>query len=155
MDQILDTVQLEKAPMKYAGFGDRLVAVIIDSILLWVVNAIITFAFMGSMMANASDISSGNIGSMVLMYIVILGINFGYFAGMESSARMSTIGKGAMGLKVCDMNGERISFGRATGRYFSKIISGMILLIGYLMVIWSDKKQALHDQIAGTLVIKK
>ena len=143
MDQILDTVQLEKAPMKYAGFGDRLVAVIIDSILLWVVNAIIT------------DISSGNIGSITLMYIVIVGINYGYFAGMESSARMSTIGKGAMGLKVCDMNGERISFGRATGRYFSKIISGMILLIGYLMVIWSDKKQALHDQIAGTLVIKK
>ena len=53
------------------------------------------------------------------------------------------------------MNGERISFGKATGRYFGKIVSSIILGIGYLMVIWSDKKQALHDQMAGTLVLKK
>lgn len=155
MDQILDTIQTEKTQFKYAGFGDRLVAAIIDSIILWVVNAIISFAFIGSAVVNSSDINSGTIVTMVIMYIVLLGVNFGYFAGMESSARMATIGKSAMGLRVCDMNGERISFGKATGRYFGKIVSSIILGIGYLMVIWSDKKQALHDQMAGTLVLKK
>lgn len=155
MDQILDTVQVEKAQLKYAGFGDRLVALIIDSILLWIVNAIISAAFIGSAMVTSQALTTESVGSLVLMYIVIVGINYLYFALMESSERMATIGKRAMGLKVCDMNGERISFGRATGRYFAKIISGIILGIGYLMVIWSDKKQGLHDQIAGTLVTKK
>ncbi|HRH65784.1 MAG TPA: RDD family protein [Bacteroidia bacterium] len=155
MDQILDTVQVEKAQLKYAGFGDRLVALIIDSILLWIVNAIISAAFIGIAMVTSQALTTESVGSLVLMYIVIVGINYLYFALMESSERMATIGKRAMGLKVCDMNGERISFGRATGRYFAKIISGIILGIGYLMVIWSDKKQGLHDQIAGTLVTKK
>jgi uncharacterized RDD family membrane protein YckC len=77
-----------------------------------------------------------------------------YEAAMESSSRQATLGKMALGLKVADEQGRRISFARATGRYFAKIISGMILLIGYIMAGFTARKQALHDMIAGTLVTR-
>ena len=77
-----------------------------------------------------------------------------YEAAMESSSRQATLGKMAVGLKVTDEQGQRISFGRATGRYFSKIISSMILFIGYIMVGFTARKQGLHDMIAGTLVTR-
>jgi uncharacterized RDD family membrane protein YckC len=73
---------------------------------------------------------------------------------MESSSKQATLGKMALALKVTDLQGRRISFARATGRHFAKIISGMILLIGYIMAGFTERKQALHDMIAGTLVIR-
>ena len=78
--------------------------------------------------------------------------NWIYEAGLESSSKQATLGKMAMGLKVTDLVGRRISFARATGRHFAKILSGMILLIGYIMAGFTERKQALHDMIAGTLV---
>jgi uncharacterized RDD family membrane protein YckC len=83
--------------------------------------------------------------------IALLG-NWIYEAAMESSSKQATVGKMALGLKVTDLEGRRISFARATGRHFAKLISGMILLIGYIMAGFSQRKQALHDMIAGTLV---
>jgi uncharacterized RDD family membrane protein YckC len=75
---------------------------------------------------------------------------------MESSSYQGTLGKMALGLTVTDLEGRQISFGRATGRYFSKIITGFIPLgIGYAMAGFTEKKQALHDIIAGCLVLRK
>jgi len=76
-----------------------------------------------------------------------------YFALMESSPYQATLGKMALGIKVTDYAGRRISFARAVGRYLGKIISSIILGIGYLLAGFSAKKQALHDMIAGTLVV--
>jgi uncharacterized RDD family membrane protein YckC len=73
---------------------------------------------------------------------------------MWSSRRQATLGKMALGLRVTDLYGRRISFARASGRHFAKIISGMILLIGYIMAAFTHRHQALHDMIAGTLVEK-
>ncbi len=89
------------------------------------------------------------------MILVIAAIGWLYFALMESSKNQGTLGKMALGLKVTDMDGNKISFGRATGRYFSKILSGMILMIGYIIAGFTDKKQALHDMIASCLVLRK
>ncbi len=61
----------------------------------------------------------------------------------------------ALGIKVTDLNGHRIGFGKATGRYFGKIISAMILFIGFLMIGFTKKKQGLHDMMAGCLVVNK
>jgi len=61
----------------------------------------------------------------------------------------------AVGIKVTDLNGDRISFTRATGRYFGRIITNLTLLIGYIMAGFTDRKQALHDMIASCLVVKK
>ena len=76
-----------------------------------------------------------------------------YFALLESSTRQATFGKMALGLFVTDLEGNRLSFARASGRYFSKIISGMTFTIGFLMAGFTAKKQALHDMIAGCLVL--
>lgn len=77
-----------------------------------------------------------------------------YFALLESSSRQATIGKGIMGLKVTDLNGRRLSFGKASGRFFAKILSWMTLLIGFFMAFFTEKKQALHDLITGCLVVE-
>ena len=98
------------------------------------------------------------IGIHVVNGIVSIAIslcaNWIYEAAMESSSRQATVGKMALGLKVTDLKGRRVSFARATGRHFAKFISGMILLIGYIMAGFTERKQALHDMIAGTLVIR-
>jgi uncharacterized RDD family membrane protein YckC len=78
-----------------------------------------------------------------------------YYAFMESSEKQATLGKMVMKCVVTDMSGARISFGRATGRFFAKQFLSGICLIGYLMALWSDKVQALHDQIAGTVVLTR
>ena len=78
-----------------------------------------------------------------------------YFAGMESSPLRATLGKAAVGLYVSRENGDRISFGQANGRFFGKIISSLILYIGFMMAGWTSRKQALHDKMAGTLVLRK
>jgi uncharacterized RDD family membrane protein YckC len=77
-----------------------------------------------------------------------------YDALLISSRRQATVGQMALGMRVTDLEGGRISFGRATGRHFTSILSGAILGIGYLMIIWTERKQALHDIIAGTLVLR-
>ena len=86
--------------------------------------------------------------------LVSLVIGWLYFALLESSERGATVGKMAMGLRVVTDQGQRLSFLNATGRYFAKIISAIILCIGFIMIAFTDRKRGLHDMIAGTLVIK-
>jgi uncharacterized RDD family membrane protein YckC len=82
-----------------------------------------------------------------------LAINWLYFAVMESSGWQATLGKRALGMVVTNLAGNRISFGRATGRLFASFISGIPLMLGYLIQPFTAKRQALHDMISGTLVI--
>ena len=77
-----------------------------------------------------------------------------YFALMESSNKQATVGKIALNIRVTDLNGNRISFGRATARYFGKYLSAMIAMIGFIMAAFTKRKQALHDILAETLVLK-
>jgi uncharacterized RDD family membrane protein YckC len=77
-----------------------------------------------------------------------------YFAFMESSSRQATLGKMAIGVRVTDLDGRPVSFARATGRYFAKILSNLTLGIGHLMVAFTERKQGLHDMVAGTLVVR-
>tara|TARA_Y100000588_G_scaffold395307_1_gene522865 strand:- start:5198 stop:5641 length:444 start_codon:yes stop_codon:yes gene_type:complete len=78
-----------------------------------------------------------------------------YFAAFESSAKQGTPGKIALGIIITDLNDNRISFGKASGRYFGKFISSLIIGIGFLMVAFTHKKQGLHDMMAGCLVKNK
>jgi uncharacterized RDD family membrane protein YckC len=124
--------------VSYGNFGGRFCAWLIDTILLIFPSYLIQYVFF-----------SGTEGLLVSALVSWL-----YHAGMQSAEGQATLGKKAMGLRVTDLDGNRISFGRATGRFFGQYISGLILGIGYLMMLWDDKKQTLHDQIANTLVIK-
>jgi uncharacterized RDD family membrane protein YckC len=130
--------------MEYAGFWRRVAAALIDGILVGIVSWIVTAIF--------SAISDG---AGVAAQILVLIAAYGYYAGMESSSYQATVGKIALGIQVTDLNGNRISFGRALGRNLAEILSALILLIGYIMVAFTEKKQGLHDLIAGTLVVMK
>ena len=84
--------------------------------------------------------------------MVTIAASWLYEALMESSSYQATLGKMIFGMKVTDLYGNRISFARAMGRHFAKILSGMILCIGFIMVGLTERKQGLHDLLAGTLV---
>jgi uncharacterized RDD family membrane protein YckC len=93
------------------------------------------------------------IAAYLLAIMLIIVGQWLYYALMESSSRQATLGKLAIGIVVTDLGGNRISFGRATGRYFGKILSGMIMCIGYIMAGFTERKQALHDIMASCLVV--
>lgn len=140
----------------HAGFWRRCAAMLIDGLLvggaMMAVQAVFGLGVLGAFRGGA--MRPGAIaGSAALLMLVAFGAQWLYFALFESSASQATPGKRAMGIKVVDHGGRRISFGRASGRYFGKILSGMILDIGYLMAGWTARKQALHDLLAGTLVV--
>ncbi len=122
----------------YASFGDRFGAALLDLLILIIPNIVLQ--------VMAEDHIWGDIVSIVVSWL--------YASLMESGEGQATIGKKALGIKVVNMEGQRISFGQATGRFFSKYVSAIILFIGYFMMLWSDKKQTLHDMMAGTLVVK-
>ena|SRR5579863_9419852 len=138
----------------YAGFWRRVVAYIIDAIVLSIVFGI-AGAIFGVVAGGANENNAGIIASAgAVLYIVLIVGQWLYFALMESSAKQATLGKMALSIKVTDLDGRRIGFGKATGRFFGKIISGIILYIGFMMAGWTQKKQALHDMMAGTLVVR-
>ena len=136
---------------EYAGFWRRLVAYIIDGLLLFIVGRLI-FGRLSIPFLFFPKIKPLLATNFSLSYIVL---GWVYYALMESSVKQATLGKMAIGIVVTDLDGKRISFARATGRHFAKIISGFTLLIGFIMAGFTQKKQALHDIIADCLVIKK
>jgi uncharacterized RDD family membrane protein YckC len=154
----------------YAGFWMRFLALIIDGIIIGVVRWIIILPILASMgMGMASEIQSldaddpstalpilGTImafaGISALISTVIWIV---YYTLMETSKYQGTVGKIALGLIVTDANGNKLDFSKALIRNVCKIISSMILCVGYIMAGLTEKKQGLHDIIAGTLVVKK
>ena len=147
----------------YAGFWKRVAASFIDSFittaLSYIVQIPLMMIFGVSMvgMAGGDDpfASGAGIAMIGLIYVVSIGIPLLYFSWMHSSTHQASLGKMAVGIKVVRSNGERISFWRAFGRYWGMVLSALILLIGYLMAGFTERKQALHDMISDTLVVDK
>ena len=130
----------------YAGFGIRLVAHIIDVMIVAFASSFVgLIAFSADSTVDIQELSRST--GFWLMWL--------YFSAFESSKRQATPGKQLMGLKVTDLKRNRIGFWKATGRHFGKIISGAILLIGFIMAAFTEKKQALHDKMAGCLVVEE
>ena len=130
--------------MTYAGFWRRFVAILIDSVILTFVSFALHFA--------STRQSAGP--STFSLFMVRVAVVWLYYALFESSDKRATPGKMAMGLVVLDYAGQRLSFTRASVRYFSKMISGVLLGIGFFMVAFTERRQALHDMIAKTLVVR-
>jgi uncharacterized RDD family membrane protein YckC len=145
--------------VQYGGFWRRVLAYIIDAIILSVVGGVISGTVLGSAAGLSSLPVSGDptavfTGAMAGVQVVSFVLNWLYFAVLESSSLQGTLGKKALGMIVTDLDGGRISFGRATGRYFAKFLSALILMIGFIMVAFTARKQGLHDILASTLVYK-
>ncbi|MGH9735479.1 MAG: RDD family protein [Candidatus Acidiferrales bacterium] len=157
------SVAVATPTVKYAGFWLRFVAFIIDLIILGFIGFVVTLPFLGSLpfgaMMHGRPMSPEElapfVGGMGRLFLLRMAINWLYYALFESSAWQATIGKKALGLTVTDLEGRRIGFGRATGRFFAKILSCIILFIGFFMIGFTSKKQGLHDILAGTLVLRQ
>ena len=138
----------------YASFWLRFAAYLIDTILLGLI-----FFPLGLILGLIMGVT-GNKQNPELMLgvngsinVVTLAVTWLYSSLLESSSWQGTVGKKLIGLRVTDLDGQRISFGKATGRHFGKILSSLICLVGFIMAAFTEKHQALHDQLAGTLVL--
>ena len=153
---------------EYAGFWVRFLAFLIDNAVMGIGFVLILIplifltglgGFIGEIHPN-EDMNDVGIfmlfGLLFLAATVSLLLTWLYHALMESSEWQATLGKKVLGLVVTDMAGRRVSFGRATGRHFAKIITNMVpAFIGYIMAGFTERKQALHDMIAGCLVLRR
>lgn len=152
-------VQLQSSVAGYAGFWKRFVAVVIDTIILAIAGGLLGFIagiVIGFVLgASGTEVETIQLISSVIGFIIGMVLNWLYFTLLESSSKQATVGKMALGIMVTDLNGNKISFANANGRYWSKLVSAIILLIGYIMAGFTAKKQALHDIMAGTLVVNK
>lgn len=154
--------------VEYAGFWLRLVALVIDNVVLglgfFLVLIPLIFltglrTFLDNFHPNEGMNDFGIFTLIVFFFLVATGalaLTWLYHALLECSEWQATLGKKALGLVVTDMAGQRVSFGRATGRHFGKIITNMIpAFLGYIMAGFTAKKQALHDMLAGCLVLRR
>ena len=150
--------------VEHAGFWLRFLAYWIDWAILLVGDVVVFFAFAltggildGTLGSGSTGSSSTGVAGSVaslLAWITVLAGNWLYYSLQESSAQQATLGKRALGIKVTDLEGRRLSFGRATARYFAKFLSGLICDIGFVMAGFTERKQGLHDMIASTLVVR-
>ena len=142
MEPILDDFGVDTTQLSYASFGERFVAVLIDGIIITFFDYILKTLF-------GTDSDSSVLGLLIYSLVSVF-----YYAGMESSDAQATLGKQVMKIKVADLDGRRITLSQGVGRYFARILSAITLMIGYLMMLWDDRNQTLHDKLAQTVVIK-
>lgn len=142
---------------RFAGFWLRFIAVLIDAIIVNIVSFLPFYMlgyFIGYSMVDSAPMHEIEATANAVATLLGLILGWLYYAVMESSKRQATFGKMALGIRVVDLNGNRISFGKATGRHFGKILSLFTFFIGHFMAGWTRKKQALHDKMSGCLVVK-
>lgn len=156
---------MDAMALEYAGFWKRFAATLIDGSILGVILGVPFFmigsviAFVGELMGAflyvAGSATALEMSLRIILSIWVILLLWLYSAVMESSQKQATLGKMALGIKVTDLDGRRITFAKATGRFFAKSLSNITLGIGYIIAAFTQKKQALHDVIAGTLVINR
>jgi uncharacterized RDD family membrane protein YckC len=153
----------------YAGFWLRVVASLIDGVIMSIALGVLLVplflltgfeAHIDGMVQRHGQpdpaIIVGLIGIIFVFAVVSVLIQWLYHAYLESGEKQATWGKQALGLYVTDLMGHPITFGRASGRFFAKMVTGMIPLgIGYIMAGFTERKQALHDMIASCLVLRR
>jgi len=152
-------VQPVAAP-RYGGFWRRFCAYFLDGLILNIVMlpvGLMTGVSWVGLFASQEDITpewfASYMGSLLTLALFGMVVNWLYAALLQSSSRQGTLGQMALGLRVTDLEGRRVSFARATGRYFAVIVTGLTFAIGYLIMLFTEKRQTLHDLIAGTVVV--
>ena len=149
----------------YAGFWRRWAALFLDQLILSAAFYAVVIAL--AILAGIAG-GFGWFGSLdpdtpstavIVAYLAFIGAYYAaaalYYSLMESSRHQATLGKMALGIKVVDNQGGRLSFGHALGRWFAAALSYLTLYIGFLMAGFTERKRALHDMAAGTLVVDR
>ena len=148
----------------YAGFWLRFAAYLIDVVLLSLVESVLAVGYL-MMTQDLKDLITTRPDSYAVVFANVYflaavapvwsAIGWAYFAVLESSPLQGTVGKHAIGLYVTDLYGDPIGFRRASLRYWFKAISDLTLLVGWILAAFTPRKQALHDLLAGTLVLRR
>lgn len=142
--------EITNSETNFGGFWIRIAAYLIDFIVIAIPVTIIEIFILGYGNYSEPQVESyRNISSYIIFAVWCI-----YYTSFHSSDWQATIGKRAFGLKVVDINGNRISFTRALARFFALYLSVLPLLIGIFMIGWTKYNQGLHDLIAKTYVIK-
>ncbi len=115
----------ENATYELATFGDRFVATLIDGLIVFIPSYFLPVIFVWL-----------------------------YDALQHQGAKQATVGQRTMNIKLVSLDGNPVTFGQATGRFFAKFLSVIFFFAGYFMFFFNDKKQCLHDYLAGTIVVK-
>ena len=136
-----------KTGVAYAGFWRRFLAYLIDGTLIAGVNL--------ALYSTVHLLAPDNLDALANIAPVAVAISWAYFAVLESSPASGTLGKVALGMYVADVHGDPISFGRAVFRNGLKSVSWLLLGAGWILAAFTPRKQALHDVMAGTLVLRK
>lgn len=146
---------------RYGGFWIRFLAALLDSVVLSVLWVPLFLIFLlPSLLKTISQVNREEpppaefFAAIFLMIPLFFAIAWLYEAWTTSSSWQGTVGKKVLRLKVTDEAGNRISFGRSTGRFFAKLLSRAIMHIGFIMIAFTERKQGLHDMLAGTLVVR-
>ncbi|MGO1000715.1 RDD family protein [Lysobacter sp. CA196] len=163
-----DTTVVHGFEVVHVGFWKRLAAYMIDSLLVgiayYAVSMVLTVGLIGFGMSSASGLSSAawlenpGVAIAVLMgvvYTCIGLISAAYYVGFESSSMQATLGKLAVGIKVVDADGRRLTRMRALGRWASSLLSYLSLCVGFLMIAFTERKRGLHDILAKTQVVDR
>jgi uncharacterized RDD family membrane protein YckC len=134
---------------QYGGFWARFVALVLD-------NAIVFFIMLAALLPMGIVVATVGMESMtdVVAWLIVTFVPFLYWPVLESSRWQATLGKRIMGLEVTDLDGNRLGFLRALLRSLAKIVSGIPFGIGFLIAAFTARKQALHDIIVKTLVVR-
>ena len=147
-----------------AGFWRRLAALFIDSMVvgfayyLVLIVCVVVLGVGGSLLMRGGNNTEGMaamFGMMALVYLLYPVISAAYYVGFESSAKQATLGKMAVGIKVTDIDGRRLTLGRALLRWLAVMLNYLTLYIGYLIAAFTERKQGLHDMAVGTLVVDR
>ncbi|MFM2409137.1 MAG: hypothetical protein RL358_1879 [Pseudomonadota bacterium] len=148
------TLAVSKPTLVYAGFWQRFAALFIDGFIVGAA-MLLLLGVLGVVMAVSGGANVGAMmGLVALFYLVGFVISAAYFTLMEAGERGATYGKRALNIRVTDAEGNRISTGRALGRWFGHWITNCTFYIGYLIQPFTEKKQALHDMISSTVVVE-
>lgn len=143
-----NTVTVSALGTPFAGFWIRVVAAIIDGIILLVPNVLIGMVLGGEVDPQTGQAAGGGLAGLISLLVY-----FAYYTALQGGKWQATIGKRVLGIHVMRTDGSPITYARAFGRYMASILSGLLLMIGYIMAGLTREKTALHDLIADTRVV--
>ena len=165
MGSVGDLPAAPVATARYAGFWARVGGWLIDQLIIAIPFNIITdllVSYNQPTVTTTTDASNnvhihwhGDWRTLGLLLLASSVVTWLYTAILQSSSRQATVGQRALGMIITDLDGNRISFARASGRYVATFLTSLTFGIGYLMVIWTRRKQTLQDKIAATVVVPK
>jgi uncharacterized RDD family membrane protein YckC len=142
------------AAPRYGGFWRRVASSTVDGLIFAFPSAILRVLAGLPMGLTLRPLDDRDMGRALMVSLLCWVGSWLYCALLESSGAQGTLGQQLLGLQVTDLSGRRISFGRASGRFFSQLLTLLICGVGYLFNLWTSRRQTLHDMIAGCVLVR-